>query len=95
MSLKSNLACLVAAMSALRSPLFQRSSTIDDLDIYESRGMNTVKMAQVMPPGFLYGNGTVYSAGFIDAYDGFTRGSTIRIQSLASCSYGCQTSVKV
>jgi hypothetical protein len=90
-----SLLCLV---SALRGPLFQRASMVDGNAVRHVVGMQELKVAQLMPPNYLF-QGSVGNAALFDgAYNAYVERAPI----LANITYDekecgdkCEGKVKV
>lgn len=85
--------CLV---SSLRGPLFQRSSVVMSNVTRKTSGTQQLHIAQLIPPGFMFGNGTIFSKAFDEVYESYIQRAPIRITiDEVQCGDVCTGKVKV
>lgn len=90
-----SLLCLV---SALRGPLFQRASTIDGDAMLNTTGNLEVKVAQLIPPNFLFQGSVGDPLLFDGVYDAYVERAPIHIRVTSNegvCGDRCEGKVKV
>lgn len=86
------LACLLAAISTLRGPLFQRASSIDDRAPQILTGDANLEIAQLIPTLWVKSSQLMYSPEFLSVLDDYTKGKPA---SLGGVCNNCTFSVKV
>lgn len=85
--------CLV---SALRGPLFQRASVVVDKVTRRTSATLELHIAQLIPPNFLYLNGTQASLLYDAVYDAYIERAPIHVNvSGKECGDFCSGKVKV
>jgi hypothetical protein len=85
--------CLV---SALRGPLFQRASVVMSNVTRYTSGMQELHVAQLIPPGFIYPNGTFTSPYYDNVYKGYIERAPLYVHvDEAQCGDVCIGTVKV
>lgn len=86
--------CLV---SALRGPLFQRASTVDGNTIRHTVGKQELKVAQLIPPNFLFQGSVGNPLLFDRAYNAYVERTPILniTSNEKECGNRCEGKVKV
>ena len=87
--------CLV---SALRGPLFQRASIVDGNAVQHIVGKQELKVAQLIPPNFLWQSGVGDSLLFDRVYNAYSERAPITINITnkeKECGDSCEGKVKV
>jgi hypothetical protein len=103
-----NLSCLrgdklavvsvLCLLSALRGPLFQRASMIDSNAVRNTTGKQELKVAQFLPPYFLYQGSVGNSLLFDGVYNAYTERAPILVHPASDreeCGDHCEGKVKV
>jgi hypothetical protein len=87
--------CLV---SALRGPLFQRASIVDSNAMQNTTGKQQLKVAQLIPPNFLFQGSVGDPLLFDGVYNAYIERTPIHIQVTSNkeeCGDHCESKVKV
>ena len=93
---KLAVATLLCLVSALRGPLFQRASVVVGSSTRRTEGVQSVRVAQLIPPNFLYQNGTRTSTLYDGVYDAYIERAAIRVDvDEGQCGDVCYGKVKV
>jgi hypothetical protein len=87
-------ACLLCLISSLRDPLFQRASIVDPGFQRNTTGELKLALAKLIPPGFYFGNGSLYSDEFQNVLDQYTSDQPL-VPASNQCRDMCMTKIKV
>ncbi|KAF2466118.1 uncharacterized protein BDR25DRAFT_237763 [Lindgomyces ingoldianus] len=90
------ISAILCLASTLRGPLFQRASVVNSNFVKEYFNDYELKVAQIIPPGYLYPNLTFTSASYDAVYDQYVERSPVYINhSSSTCRCLCTGKVKV
>ena len=89
---------VIYLLSALRGPLFQRASMVDSNSVHHIVGKQELKVAQLIPPNYLYQNGVGDRMLFDSVYIAYTERAPIHVNTTnkqTECGDSCEGKVKV
>ncbi|KAF2184724.1 hypothetical protein K469DRAFT_739323 [Zopfia rhizophila CBS 207.26] len=92
---KVAVASILCLVSALRGPLFQRASLVMSNVTRDTSGEQELRVAQLIPPGFIYPNGTQTSTSYDVVYDAYIERAPIHMEiDYGECGDVCDGKVK-